>query len=205
MADEIRTPGEGQIKLMVTGAGNPVLSTPNGQALDAALEEVTFMISLDPALNETTRHADLIFPPTSPLEHDHYDIAFHNLAIRNTARYNPAIFDKPEGAFHDWEIFSELGERLAERLDLAPMPRMAPDRLVDSALRAGPYGEQTEWQLSIEKLKAHPLVSTWGRLSHLALSGFKRRVSAFSWRSMRCLRTFTGWLTSSPSKQKCIV
>jgi anaerobic selenocysteine-containing dehydrogenase len=156
MADEIRTPGEGQIKLMVTGAGNPVLSTPNGQALDAALEEVTFMISLDPALNETTRHADLIFPPTSPLEHDHYDIAFHNLAIRNTARYNPAIFDKPEGAFHDWEIFSELGERLAERLNLAPMPRMAPDRLVDSALRAGPYGEQTEWQLSIEKLKAHP-------------------------------------------------
>jgi anaerobic selenocysteine-containing dehydrogenase len=156
MADEIRTPGEGQIKLMVTGAGNPVLSTPNGQALDAALEEVTFMISLDPALNETTRHADLIFPPTSPLEHDHYDIAFHNLAIRNTARYNPAVFDKPEGAFHDWEIFSELGERLAERLNLAPMPRMAPDRLVDSALRAGPYGDQTEWQLSIEKLKAHP-------------------------------------------------
>lgn len=156
MADEIRTPGEGQIKLMVTGAGNPVLSTPNGQALDAALEEVTFMISLDPALNETTRHADLIFPPTSPLEHDHYDIAFHNLAIRNTARYNPTIFEKPDGAFHDWEIFSELGERLAERLNLAPMPRMAPDRLVDSALRAGPYGDQTKWQLSIEKLKAHP-------------------------------------------------
>ncbi|GIS01896.1 MAG: hypothetical protein CM15mP103_04470 [Gammaproteobacteria bacterium] len=51
----------------------------------------------------------MILPPTSPLEHDHYDIAFHNLAIRNTARYSPAVFDKPEGALHDWEIFSELG------------------------------------------------------------------------------------------------
>ena len=156
MVDEIRTEGEGQIRLMFTGAGNPVLSTPNGRALDEALEELDFMISVDPALNETTRHADVILPPTSPLEHDHYDIAFHNLAIRNTARYSPAVFDKPEGAMHDWEIFSELGERVAARLNLEPMPTYPPDRMVDAALRSGPYGEHTEWQLSIDKLKAHP-------------------------------------------------
>ena len=156
LVDEIRTEGEGQIRLMFTGAGNPVLSTPNGRALDEALEELEFMISVDPALNETTRHADVILPPTSPLEHDHYDIAFHNLAIRNTARYSPAVFDKPDGAMHDWEIFSALGERLAARLNLEPMPRHAPDHMVDAALRSGPYGEHTEWQLSIEKLKAHP-------------------------------------------------
>ena len=156
MAEEIRTPGEGQIRLMFTGAGNPVLSTPNGRALDEALEELDFMISVDPALNETTRHADVILPPSSPLEHDHYDIAFHNLAIRNTARYNPAVFDKPEEAMHDWEIFSALGERLAALLNLEPMPSHPPDRLVDAALRGGPYGDDTEWQLSIDKLKAHP-------------------------------------------------
>ena len=156
MVDEIRTEGEGQIRLMFTGAGNPVLSTPNGRALDEALEEVDFMISVDPALNETTRHADVILPPTSPLEHDHYDIAFHNLAIRNTARYSPAVFDKPEGALHDWEIFSELGARVAARLNLEPMPTYPPDRMVDAALKSGPYGEHTDWQLSIDKLKAHP-------------------------------------------------
>ena len=156
LVDEIRTEGEGQIRLMFTGAGNPVLSTPNGRALDEALEELDFMISVDPALNETTRHADVILPPTSPLEHDHYDIAFHNLAIRNTARYSPAVFEKPEGAMHDWEIFSELGERVAARLNLEPMPTYPPDRMVDAALRSGPYGEHTEWQLSIDKLKAHP-------------------------------------------------
>ncbi len=156
MVDEIRTEGEGQIRLMFTGAGNPVLSTPNGRALDEALEEVDFMISVDPALNETTRHADVILPPTSPLEHDHYDIAFHNLAIRNTARYSPAVFDKPEGALHDWEIFSELGARVAARLNLEPMPTYPPDRMVDAALKGGPYGEHTDWQLSIDKLKAHP-------------------------------------------------
>ena len=156
LVDEIRTEGEGQIRLMFTGAGNPVLSTPNGRALDEALEELDFMISVDPALNETTRHADVILPPTSPLEHDHYDIAFHNLTIRNTARYSPAVFDKPEGAMHDWEIFSELGERVAARLNLEPMPTYPPDRMVDAALKSGPYGEHTEWQLSIDKLKDHP-------------------------------------------------
>ena len=156
MVDEIRTEGEGQIRLMFTGAGNPVLSTPNGRALDEALEELDFMISVDPALNETTRHADVILPPTSPLEHDHYDIAFHNLAIRNTARYSPAVFEKPEGARHDWEIFSELGARVAARLNLEPMPTYPPDRMVDAALKSGPYGEHTDWQLSIDKLKAHP-------------------------------------------------
>ena len=156
LVDEIRTPGEGQIKLMFTGAGNPVLSTPNGRAVDEALETLDFMISLDPALNETTRHADVILPPTSPLEHDHYDIAFHNLSVRNTARYSPATFDKPEGTLHDWEIFAELGNRLAERLGVETMPATAPDRLVDAALRSGPYGHDTEWDLSIEKLNAHP-------------------------------------------------
>ena len=164
MVEEISTPGEGQIKLMFTGAGNPVLSTPNGAALDDALETLEFMISLDPALNETTRHADVILPPTSPLEHDHYDIGFHNLAIRNTSRYNPAVFDKPEGALHDWEIFAELGERVSRLLDLEPMPRHAPHQLVDRALRTGPYGEATEWQVSIDKLREHPSGMDFGPL-----------------------------------------
>jgi len=156
LVEEIRTPGDGQIRLMFTGAGNPVLSTPNGAALDDALEEIEFMISVDPALNETTRHADVILPPSSPLEHDHYDIGFHNLAIRNTARYNPPIFEKPEGVMHDWEIFTELGNRVASRLGLETLPSQPPHALVDMALRGGPYGEGTDWQLSIEKLRQHP-------------------------------------------------
>ena len=164
LADEIRTTGEGQIKLMFTGAGNPVLSTPNGRAVDDAFEELDFMISLDPALNETTRHADVILPPTSPLEHDNYDFAFHNLAIRNTARYTPAVFDKPDGALHDWEIFAELGDRLAHRLGLEPMPRVPPHEVVDAALQAGPYGRDSEWNLSIEKLKEYPSGIDFGPL-----------------------------------------
>ena len=156
LADEIRTPGNGQIKLMFTGAGNPVLSTPNGRAVDEALEQVEFMVSLDPALNETTRHADVILPPTSPLEHDHYDIAFHNLAVRNTARYSQAVFDKPEGALHDWEIFAELGDRLADRLGVESTPRVPPHKIVDAALKAGPYGKDSRWDLSIDKLLDNP-------------------------------------------------
>jgi anaerobic selenocysteine-containing dehydrogenase len=111
MAEEITHQGEDSIRALFTGAGNPVLSTPNGANLDLALEQLEFMVSLDPYINETTRHANVILPPTSALEHDHYDMAFHTNAIRNTARFNEPVFDKPDGSLHDWEIFTELGNR----------------------------------------------------------------------------------------------
>ena len=155
-AEEIATPGEGQIRVLFTGAGNPVLSTPSGHKLDAALENLTFMVSLDPYINETTRHADIILPPTSPLEHDHYDIAFHNLAVRNTARFNEPVFEKPEAAMHDWEIFEALGQRVAEGLGLTAAPSIPPSAMIDAMLRAGPWGDAAPEQLSLAALRAAP-------------------------------------------------
>jgi len=92
LAEEIETPGEGQIEALITIAGNPVLSTPNGSRLDRALATLTFMVSLDPYLNETTRHADVILPPPSPLERSHYDLTFYRAAVRHVANYSPAVF-----------------------------------------------------------------------------------------------------------------
>ncbi|TDG13464.1 molybdopterin oxidoreductase family protein [Seongchinamella unica] len=153
LAEEIMTPGDGQIRVLFTGAGNPVLSTPNGRRLDEALPTLDFMVSLDPYINETTRHADIILPPTSPLEHDHYDLSFHVLAIRNTARYNPPVFDKPEGSLHDWEIFTELGKRLERLLDLPEQPSAPPAEIVDMGLRHGPWAERG---LSLAMLREYP-------------------------------------------------
>jgi anaerobic selenocysteine-containing dehydrogenase len=155
LAEEMLTPGEGQIRSLVTLAGNPVLSTPNGRQLEEGLQNLDFMVSVDIYINETTRHADIILPPTSPLEHDHYDNSFHNLAVRNTARYNPALFEKPESALHDWEIFVALGEVLAARLGVDTRPAPRPDEMIDFALRSGPYGE-AEPGLSMDYLKQHP-------------------------------------------------
>jgi len=153
LAEEITTPGEGQIRALFTGAGNPVLSTPNGRQLDEALAQLEFMVSLDPYINETTRHADIILPPTSPLEHDHYDIAFHINAIRNTARHNEAVFEPPEGALHDWQIFGELGQRVAALLGQEPQPVTPPHMMIDMGLQHGPYKEQG---LSLEMLRDNP-------------------------------------------------
>ena len=80
------------------------------------------MAAVDIYVNETTRHADVILPPTTILERDHYDIVFHGLAVRNTARFTPAVFDKPRGARHDWEIFRDLTLRITARLDRKPLP-----------------------------------------------------------------------------------
>ncbi len=153
LAEEITTPGEDRIRVLFTGAGNPVLSTPNGMALDAALEQLDFMVSLDPYLNETTRHADIILPPTSALEHDHYDIAFHMNAVRNTARFNEAVFDKPEGSLHDWEIFTELGNRVARLQGTQEQPVMPPDQLIELGLAGGPYADQG---VTLQALRDNP-------------------------------------------------
>ncbi len=91
LAEEIETEGEGQIRALVTIAGNPALSGPNADRLARAFEGLSFMISVDPYLNETTRHADVILPPPSALERSHYDVAFTTLSVRNVANYSPAI------------------------------------------------------------------------------------------------------------------
>ena len=102
LAEEIETPGDGQIKAMITIAGNPVLSAPDGDRLDRALAGVGFMVSVDPYLNETTRHADVILPPPPPSQSPHFDFALNNLAVRNNARYSPPALplherpDEPE-------------------------------------------------------------------------------------------------------------
>jgi anaerobic selenocysteine-containing dehydrogenase len=106
--EEILTPGEGQIKAMVTSCGNPVLSAPNGRQIDQALEGLDFMVSIDIYLNETTRHADIILPPATGVETAHLGMFFHNLAVHNTVKYSEPSVDKAEGAKYDWEIFSEL-------------------------------------------------------------------------------------------------
>ncbi|NNC55512.1 MAG: molybdopterin-dependent oxidoreductase, partial [Pseudomonadales bacterium] len=159
MAEEMLTPGEGQIRAMLTLAGNPVLSAPSGQQLDQAFEGLDFMVSMDIYINETTRHADYILPPTSALEHDHYDFAFHRLAVRNTARYNEPVFEPEAGALHDWEILNQLSQKLGDHkgIDVKMFP--APSAIVDQSLQQGPYGKHNQRgddALDLAALREHP-------------------------------------------------
>jgi anaerobic selenocysteine-containing dehydrogenase len=108
LAEEIDTPGEGQIKAMITIAGNPVLSAPDGERLDRALDGVGFMLSIDPYLNETTRHADVILPPPPPSQSAHFDFVLNNLAVRNNARYSPPALPLADGRPDEPEILSRL-------------------------------------------------------------------------------------------------
>jgi anaerobic selenocysteine-containing dehydrogenase len=136
LADEIETPGEGAIRALVTVAGNPVVSTPHAGRLDRALASLELMISIDFYINETTRHAHLILPPTSALEHDTYDLALYRLAVRDVAKYSAPVFQKAEGAQHDWEILATLS---AYMLGFGRLPAGAVDdfvlrQLVDKAI-----------------------------------------------------------------------
>ncbi|WP_375171737.1 molybdopterin-dependent oxidoreductase [Marinobacter sp.] len=154
MADEMLTPGEGQIRAFVTVAGNPVLSNPNGKRLEQALSGLDFMVSVDYYLNETTRHADVILPPTAALERSHYDLIFSLFAVRNTAKYSDPLFDAGPDSRHDWQILLELAHRLEKHRQGGRLPlrselgwrafkQLGPDPILDVLLRTGPYGANT--------------------------------------------------------------
>ena len=160
LAEEIDTEGEGRIRALVTFAGNPVLSTPNGARLERALPRLDYMVSIDLYRNETTRHANLILPTSFGFERDHYDLAFYALAVRNAARYVKPLQPRPPGVRSDFEALLGLaaalrrhgggrpGHLLSASLRLART--LGERRLLDLILRLGPH------RLSLRKLAKSP-------------------------------------------------
>lgn len=170
MAEEMETPGEGQIRALITVASNPVLSAPGGPRIAKALAGLDFMLSLDIYVNETTRHADVILPGLSPLEDLHFDVAFPQWSYRNHARFSGPVFDAAPGTPQEWQTILRLCALLEGRgldVDLqqlddeaiaadvrrvagdatpailaALQPLRGAERLIDLQLRMGPYGDQ---------------------------------------------------------------
>lgn len=185
MAEEIATPGDGQLKALITVAGNPVLSTPAGDKLDEVLPMLEAMISVDLWLNETTRHADVILPGLSPLEQAHHDDLILLFAIHSIANYSAPVFD-PGDRPHEWEILIRLTGLCtgtpAEDVDVAAIDdgffdylaftrgldggqirklyeHGGPERMLDLTLRTGPFGDQygkNPGGLTLDMLKANP-------------------------------------------------
>jgi anaerobic selenocysteine-containing dehydrogenase len=171
LAEEILTPGPGQVRALVVVGGNPCLSTPNADRLREAVQTLDFMVSLDVYLNETSEHADVILPGPSPLAREHFDLTFTQLSVRNMANWSPAAMatDLPQewqtllrlagiaagqGPRADIEALDDLmAAQTAARHQLDPAvsaPRRGPARLLDLMLRAGPY------DLTLADLEAAP-------------------------------------------------
>ncbi|QGG96189.1 molybdopterin-dependent oxidoreductase [Actinomarinicola tropica] len=176
LAEEIDTPGEGQLRGLITVAGNPVLSTPNSERLDAALAGLDLMIAVDIYLNETTRHADVVLPVPSALQKSHYDVALYGLALRNVANWSEPVLPLDPGQPDEWEVLAKLAliaqgagadadPAVVDDLAWSSMASHAPDdvvaaidatgrrgpaRLLDLMLRTGPYG------ISLDDLVAAP-------------------------------------------------
>lgn len=158
-------PGElGPIRALLSLAGNPVLSSPGGDRLGAAIEQLEFVVCVDMYLNETSRRADLILPPCSPLERSHYDLALYAFAVRNVAKWSPPMVPQPPESRADWQIVQGLATRLdrlrgaslRDRMIHTGAEQLGPEVLLDLALRLGPYGDLLGRKLGLAKLRAHP-------------------------------------------------
>ncbi|MFG3524597.1 molybdopterin-dependent oxidoreductase [Nocardia nova] len=164
LADEILTEGRGQIRAMVTYAGNPVLSTPQRGRLDAALESLDFFVAVDMYVTETTRHADIILPPVSQLEREDVNLLFPVFSVRNNLRYDAKVFEPPADGLEDWQIMARLvtevvplpARRLTGKALNAVFERLSPLRLAALGIAAGPYGVLRRGRagLTITKLRA---------------------------------------------------
>ena len=155
LADEIESSGPRSPRALITVAGNPVLSAPNGARLDRALGSLEHVVAIDPYLNETTRHAHVVLPPAPPLARGHYDLALNVFAVRNVAKYSEPVTPRTPEQRHDWEILGALAARI-----LAPRPlrrsvsravrALTPERILDPLLRLGPH------KLSLARLRKAP-------------------------------------------------
>ena len=186
LAEEIATPGDGQIRALFTVAGNPVLATPGGDRLDDALDGLECMISVDNWINETTCHADVILPGMSALEQAHHDDLIWQFAVGSGAKYSAPIFPPTDGRPHEWEILIRLAGlclgQPASEVDVAAIddgffdvlaevhgldgPTLrerydegGPERLLDLTLRTGPFGDrygENPDGINLDKVKAAP-------------------------------------------------
>ena len=171
LAEEIETPGPGQVRAMVVFAGNPVLSVPNGRRLARAIGTLDFMVAIDLYVNETTRHADVILPPAWTLAEDHFDLLMPDFAVRNVARWCPPVVERGAGERADWEILLDLAERLgggamgiplvdrAIRLARRFGLRWTPTASAGLLVRLGPHGDRfVPWSkgLNLARLAAAP-------------------------------------------------
>ena len=173
LAEEIMTPGEGRIRGFIGMAGNGALSMPNGKRFEEALDQLDFMVSVDPYINETTRHADIILPPVGPFEKSHYDLFYHTYDTINWTAYNPPLFEPEAPGYTDFEIISEVLMRLVIKRARNPFKKLfaklvgsvvrrwvTPELLLDLGLRLGPYGAGfnpfNKEGLSLKKLRQHP-------------------------------------------------
>jgi anaerobic selenocysteine-containing dehydrogenase len=141
LAEEIDTPGEGQIRALITVSGNPVLSTPNSHRLDAALANLECMVSLDIYVNETTRHADVILPAPSALQKSHYDIALLQVALHDVANYSEAVLPLDPDQPDEWEILARLA-LILQGAGATADPAIVDDLMIDSMVRSS-VGDET--------------------------------------------------------------
>ncbi|MFD7289471.1 molybdopterin oxidoreductase family protein [Streptomyces sp. NPDC059863] len=132
LAEEIGTPGEGRIRVVIALAANPVLSAPDGDRLDRALTGLDFMVSVDPYLNETSRHADVVLPPPPPAQSAHFDFAFNGFAVRNQVRYTRAAVPLEKGRLDESEILARLVLAVSG-MDGVP-PSAVDERAIDRTL-----------------------------------------------------------------------
>ncbi len=154
LADEILTPGEGQVRAMIVHAGNPCLSTPDAGRLDHAFTQLDFQVSIDLYVTETSRHADVILPPTSHLERGEFDLIFPYLGVRNNARYSPAAMDPPADSRHDWQLILGVASELLPRPRVSRLPVVRDLPAVPSVLRA--VEDRTGWVLRLLSSGAPP-------------------------------------------------
>ena len=163
LADEILTPGDGQVRALFVIGGNPLLSWPNQAKTRRALESLELLVVVDPMLSATARHAHYVIGPRLGFESPAITFGNEGITVYGLslgypepyAQYQPALIEPPAGSdvLEDWRIFYELGRHMGLPLAFRGQPfDMASPPTTDQLLEAF----VAKSRVPLEEIKRHP-------------------------------------------------
>ncbi len=123
-ADEILTPGEGQVRALICIGGNPLVAWPNQEKVERALKALELLVCIDIKQSQTAQLAHYVIAPKVSLERDDIATAPEVFYEEPYARYAEALLAPPGDVIDEWEFFWGLARRLGTAIPTAggPLP-----------------------------------------------------------------------------------
>ncbi len=111
LADEILTPGDGQVRALIVLCGNPLVSFPNVEKLRRALATLDLLVVIDLFMNDTAQAAHFVLPAASFLEREEYNLAANHSHAVPFAQFVDRVVPPRAERREDWEILRAIGAR----------------------------------------------------------------------------------------------
>ena len=112
LADEILTPGEGQVRALFVIAGNPIMAWPDQEKALAAMKDLELLVCIDPYISATAELADYVLAPKLTLEREDVTLLSDAWYEKPYSQYSRAVIESEHDVIEEWELYWAIADRL---------------------------------------------------------------------------------------------